>query len=176
MHSPIQKSRPAVAVLGLVILLTGCAGAITREALVPDTIDATVKHTQSVSVNVSGAESTRTRITNETFAEALVDSINKSKIFSKALQEKGGEYILEVTFVNFERPTFAASVTIKMEAAWRLKRADNSSVVWQESIKSEHTATMSDAMVGATRWKMAEEGTARNNIRAGLDKIGKLNF
>jgi len=65
--------------------------------------------------------------------------------------------------------------TVKMEAAWSLKKADGT-VVMQESIKSEGTATMGDAFVGAERLRLANEAAARANIAAALDKIGKLNF
>jgi hypothetical protein len=61
-----------------------------------------------------------------------------------------------------------------MEAGWTLKRANNGAVVWQESVKSEHTATTSDAFVGVTRLKMATEGAAKNNVAQGLEKISKL--
>jgi hypothetical protein len=70
---------------------------------------------------------------------------------------------------------FGGSFTVKMEAGWTLKRASGATV-WQESIKSEHTATMGDAMVGVTRLRLATEGAARNNIATGLAKIGQLNL
>jgi hypothetical protein len=57
--------------------------------------------------------------------------------------------------------------TVSMEAGWTLRRADAGTVVWQESIISEHT----DADI-----RLATEGAARNNIAQGLRKISKLNF
>jgi hypothetical protein len=57
--------------------------------------------------------------------------------------------------------------TVKIEAGWTLRRADTETVVWQDSIISEHT----DADI-----KLATEGAARNNIAQGLRKISKLNF
>ena len=74
-----------------------------------------------------------------------------------------------------DQPSFGLAFTVKMEAAWSLKKADGT-VVMQESIKSEGTASMSDAFAGVERLRMANEAAARNNIAAGLAKIGALNF
>jgi hypothetical protein len=85
----------------------------------------------------------------------------------------GGDYRLNVAVVNVDQPSFGLSFTVKMEAAWSLKKADGS-VVMQETIKSEGTATATDAFVGTERLRLATEAAARNNIAAALAKIGKL--
>ena len=75
-----------------------------------------------------------------------------------------------------EQPSFGLSFTVKLEAGWTLKRASNAQSVWQESIKSEFTATTSDAFAAVTRLRLATEGAARNNISAGLARISELNL
>lgn len=172
-----RSSSLAIVVLGFIAFASGCAAPIAREAIVPGSFETKIKHSQSVSAEVTGAEAAGSRVSDDVFTEALIESITKSQVFSRAIKgKKGGEYQLDVTVIKVERPMMATNVTIKMEAGWTLRRADTGAVVWQESIRSSHTATMGDALVGATRWRLAEEGTVRNNIKTGLDKISTLNF
>ena len=169
----------SVAVLGFVALASGCATPSTYEGMVTDSADGMTKHPYKVDVTVGGGHETssmgKSQISDDTFQKALVESITKTGVFSQVVQAKGGDYKLNVVIMNIEQPSFGLSFTVKMEAAWSLKRAD-STTVWQESIRSEHTATTSDAFVGTTRLRMATEGAARNNIKLGLAKISSLKF
>lgn len=155
-------------------LFAGCA--VTREGMVPTTFEITKKHPQSVSVNVKGIEAGHTPISETTFMEALTDAIVKSQTFSRVIEGKGGDYLLSVGIISLEQPVFGLSFTVDMEAGWTLQRVDNGSIVWQESIKSTHTATFGDAFVGVNRGRLATEGAARNNIAQGLAKISRLNL
>jgi hypothetical protein len=103
-----------------------------------------------------------------------LDAINKSKVFLGVIEGNAGEYLLTVTLFNLEQPMIGLSFTVKMEAGWTLKRISDGVVVWQESIKSEHTANVGDAFAAVTRLRLATEGAASNNISRGLSKISKL--
>jgi hypothetical protein len=83
---------------------------------------------------------------------------------------------LTVTIFNLDQPSFGFSFTVKMEAGWSLRRADTGAVVWQESIKSEHTATTGDAFAAVKRLRLANEGAAKENIAQGLSKISTLSL
>ena len=61
-----------------------------------------------------------------------------------------------------------------MEAAWSLINNANKDVVMRESIKSSHTATMGDTLLGAKRFRLAMEGAVRENINLGLTAISRL--
>ena len=159
-------------------LLGGCATPTTSMGMTPTAIQTTNMHAKSVGVTVAGGQETdatgKSQISNAMFSKALIDAINNSKTFSSVVQGKGGDYLLTVTMFNMDQPSFGLSFTVKMEAGWTLQRVDNGAVVWQESIKSEHTATTSDAFVGVERLRLATEGAARNNIAQGLSKISSL--
>ena len=73
-----------------------------------------------------------------------------------------------------DQPSFGLTFTVKMEAGWQLKRVSDGSMVWQESIKSENTATTGDAFAAVTRLRLATEGAARKNIEQGLSRISAL--
>jgi hypothetical protein len=171
------RSVSILALCGAAAILGGCATASKSDAMVPVSIDTTTRHAQTTTVTTAGGRETnamgKSQISDEAFAQALVAAIEKSKTFSRVIKGAGADYNLVVSVVGMDQPSFGLSFTVKMEAAWSLKRADGTAV-WQESIKSEHTATPSDAFVGTERLRMANEGAARNNIAAGLAKISKL--
>lgn len=177
MSNTARNLRRSVAILGFVALASGCATPSTYEGMVTDSADGISRHPYKVDVTVGGGQDTsamgKSQISDDTFQKALVESITKTGVFSQVVQGKGGDYRLNVMIMNMEQPSFGLSFTVKMEAAWSLRRADGTTV-WQESIRSEHTATTSDAFVGTTRLRLATEGAARNNIKLGLAKISSL--
>jgi ABC-type transport auxiliary lipoprotein component len=156
---------------GFVALLWGCATPATFEGMVPTSFQTVKNHSQTVRVNVTGGQETvaigRPQITNSGFTQALTDSITKSRTFSRVIEDQSqkADYLLTVTLFSMDKLVFGR--TVKMEAGWTLRRADTGTVVWQESIISEHA----DADI-----RLATEGVARNNIAEGLRKISKLNF
>jgi len=174
---------PRATLLGLcgcVVLLGGCATATTSQGMVPTSYQVVRTHPQTVSVEVKGGKQTdsmgKAQISDATFQQALVESINKSQTFSRVVEGAGGDYVLSVILFSVDQPSIGFSFTVKIEAGWTLKRANTGTTVWQESIRSEYTATTSDAFAGVTRLRMATEGAARNNIAEGLSRISKLNL
>jgi len=161
-------------------MLGGCSTPSTALGMTPTAIKTTNKHTQSVALAVSGGKETnstgKSQISDAAFAEAISNAITSSKVFSSVIKGNGGDTILTVTIFNIDQPSFGLSFTVKMEAGWTLKRANTGAVIWQESIKSEHTATTSDAFVAAERLRLANEGAAKNNIAEALRKISELDF
>lgn len=177
---PTASFNKFLSVTALVLagsVLAGCASPSTSQGMTPAAIQTTNKHAQSVSVAVAGGKETestgKSQISDSAFTQALVDSINSSKTFSSVIQGKGADYQLSVTMFSMEQPSFGLSFTVKLEAGWSLKRADGS-VVWQESIKSEHTSTPGDAFAAVERLRLATEGAAKENIAQGLSKISAL--
>jgi hypothetical protein len=173
-------SRPlSIAVLcASALVLGGCASPSTPEGMVP-TAAIAGQHVKSTSVVVAGGSATsalgKSQISNEAFQQAIVMSIEKNKTFSSVVKGNGGDYQLAVTVISMDQPSFGFSFTVKMEAAWSLKKADGT-VVMQETIKSEGTAGATEAFAGTERLRLANEYAARANIAAALEKIGKLNF
>lgn len=181
-RTPLQSVTSVWSLPFLIIMamLGGCATPATFEGMVPSTFDVVQRHPGTVNVKVTGGQETsamwKTQISNEAFTQALVESINKTRIFSKVIQGTGVDYLLLVNIVSIEQPSFGASFTVNLEAGWTLIRADNGVKVWQEAVKSDCTASMGDAFVGAKRLRLATEGAARNNISKGLAKISRLDL
>ena len=175
----IARSLSIIALCASAAVIAGCATASKPENMVPVAAVAGTQHHATTSVVVAGGKETdalgKSQISNDAFQQAIVQSIEKNKTFSSVVKAPGGDYTLAVTVVSMDQPSFGFSFTVKMEAAWSLKKADGS-VVMQESIKSEGTAGMGDAFAGVERLRLANEAAARANIAAALEKIGKLNF
>jgi len=182
-RQPLYRGRFSFRFLVLctcIAVLGGCATPTTYEGMIPTAFRTAKKHPQTVGISVNGGKETdstgKPQISDATFTQALTESIVKSQTFSKVIQGGGADYLLTVTLFGMEQPSFGLSFTVKLEAGWTLKRAGNGQTVWQESIKSEFTATTSDAFAAVTRLRLATEGAARNNISAGLARISELNL
>ena len=168
----------AAALCASVVVIAGCASPSKPEGMVPVAAIAG-QHAQTTGVVVAGGSETsalgKSQISNEAFQQAIVMSIEKNKTFSSVVKGSAGDYQLAVTVISMDQPSFGFSFTVKMEAAWSLKKADGT-VVMQESIKSEGTAGATEAFAGVERLRLANEYAARANIAAALEKIGKLSL
>ena len=174
----VRRALSVVALCGIAAVMGGCAVAPSKpEAIVPATVASAKQHPQTVSVLVTGGvdtnPATRLRLTNATVSEGLVASINKHHVFSRVINGTGADYVLTVTMVSGDFPSFAMTFTVNAELAWSLKRADGTTV-WQQVIKSDGTATGGEAFAGVERVKMATERAVRENVAQGLAKLAEL--
>jgi opacity protein-like surface antigen len=160
-------------------IAAGCATATKPEAMVPLEAVSGIQHAQRVSVVVAGGSETnslgKSQISNEAFQQAIVAAIAKNKTFSAVVKGVDSDCRLAVTVINVDQPSFGFSFTVRIEAAWSLKKADGT-VIFQESIRSDGMAGATEAFAGVERLRLATEAAARNNIAAGLGKIGTLSF
>lgn len=174
----VRKPAQIITIVGALAILGGCASGATREGMTAGDFKPAVKHDKSVGVKVGGGQQTsslgKSQISDEEFTAALVDSINKSKAFATVVQGKAGDYELSVGILGMDQPSFGLNFTVKMETGWTLKNTATGVVVWQKVVKSQHTATTSDAFAGVERLRLANEGAARNNIKQGLAEIAQL--
>jgi hypothetical protein len=158
--------------------LTGCASQLTHQEMTPAPVQLAKHHGQSVSVTTLPPAFGDAAAAAPTMAElhtALSNAITASQAFAK-VQQEGSNYQLTVQIFNENHPAFGVSFTSKLEMGWTLKRADTGAVVWQESIKSEHTTGGLEAFSGAERVKMAIAGAIKSNINAGLSRIATLSL
>ena len=161
-------------------VLSGCSTPATSKSMVVSTFSLQKVFPYSVSVNVLGGKETsamdKSQISNETFMQAIADSLYKSGLFSKIIHGKNADYLLNVMIFNLAQPSFGFSFTVKMEAVWSLAHADSKKVLMRESIRSSFTATVGDAFAAVTRLRIATEGVAQENIRLGIKKLSQLNL
>lgn len=156
-----------------VATLTGCASQMTQQDMTPAPLSLAKQHPQSVTVSAMPLANAPLGITisEADLGAAVSDAIAASKAFAQ-VKSTGGDYLLTVQIFNVNTPTFGIAMTSSVEAGWTLKRADTGAVVWQQSIKSEHTTGGGEAFAGAERAKMSIAGAIKKNISMGIERIG----
>jgi hypothetical protein len=170
-----------LALLGLTLLIGGCAAPAGPQAMVvPQAASAGKQHAASVSVTVTGGAETgaldSSNIANADLRAAIETSITQSRLFKEVLKERSGDYELAVTVIQLSKPMFGGTFTVDFEAGWSLVKVADKRPVWRQAIKTSGTATMSDSVVGVTRLRIAVEAAARANIQQGLGAIAGLSL
>jgi len=165
-------------IIAMLVTLNGCASFDKNEMVV---MDYNLRHTHPYSLSVDvgvGDEKSDVGlmpIPRQDFQYAIRESIRNGHIFERVVTGKGGDYLLNVTVFSLEQPVMGFTMTVKLEAGWTLKKTGGD-VVWQKLIKSKYTLGVSDAFVGQTRLRIANDGAIRENIKQGTLELSSLNL
>jgi len=173
---------------GLVILLTSGCGVSTPRAEHMTATRLGVSRTHPYSVNVQIDESIEFEQKHpesapfksgesrgqEVFLEALRDSIQQSRIFSKGLMEEDADYLLHATLAEVTLNLAGSEITYTLLAEWKLTQVLAAKVVYEDWISKSCTLGISDALLGATRDTATWECAARKSIKEGLQALSKL--
>ena len=173
---PFAAVAAALAIAGL----AGCAAPAQRENMAAAPIASSKKLPYTVVVQTRGGQDTgamdSSNVSNTDLKAAIESSIAQSHLFKSVVQGKDGDYDLTVTVTQLTKPSFGGAFTVSLETGWSLVRASDKSVALRKSIKTSHTAELSDSFVGATRLRLAVEGAVRKNITEGLQAISELSI
>jgi len=161
-----------------VFLLDGCASLPKSSDMVPQTINVTHRSSKPVRIVVEGQLmlEDKAQVPNQTFAEALQMSIAKAQIFTKVDKDISDGFLLEVFIVGYEPPKGGFNMAATLITRWKLTRLPSQEVVFEDFVKKTHTNTVGDAFVGATRWRMANEGVVKDTIAEGIMNLSKLDL
>jgi hypothetical protein len=178
-----RHAADAIACIGLVTtLVAGCATRPDPQAMVPTDAVGGTHHAQTVRVVLSASETMAlmsSRMSTDDFRGAVVATIEKNKTFSRIVADneagKPADYRIDVNLISLDPLSAGMTDTVKLRAAWSLKKADDT-VVMRELITTPGTANASGATDAADRLRQADEAAARNNIAAGLARIQALAF
>jgi len=183
LQSKAKRLMRAFGLIGVVLvlpILSACSSPAASSNMVPEAIAIANHQPGSVSVQVAGGcnpcEALTAKVSNEAFSEALTNAIKKSNVFAQVLGANAADYALTVQIFHFETPAIGFSMTSSVEAGWTLMNTAKKTVVWQESIATPYTASVSDALIGAERVKLTWEGAVRENIKTALEKISRVNL
>jgi hypothetical protein len=159
--------------LGSVLLiLLGNASCTTRASVaevVPpsETLSIANRHTGSVSVQVIGGD--ELLVSSATFAKALVEAINRSRVFLSASNASSSTDYALLVIINSARPDFLAFNNY-ISTKWILKDSEGNEV-WSDIVDGNGH---SSAFAGVTRARRSAEGAARAAIEAGVSELGSL--
>lgn len=146
--------------------------------MVPASATVARKYTGSVVLSTQGGLPTNpmnmSDISNEDFTTAVVSSLDKFGLFSSVVRAGDGDYRLDVRLLKLNRPMMGFDMCVSMETYWKLIRTSDGKVLFDESVHSSYTATISDAFVGIVRLRLANEGSARENIKSAVERLSRV--
>ena len=160
----------------IMIVYAGCAQKAETSKMIPEKTDYTYEESIKNNIdvgNVFGGRSTNSmgasQIDNYSFKKAILLSLKQ-----EGLYQENSQYRLEVSIINLDQPLIGLDMTVIMNVQYTLIDDKNDKIIWRELVAESYTATFSDAFVGITRLKLANEGTAKKNINMLLKKLSKL--
>jgi hypothetical protein len=125
--------------------------------------------------NVIGGQDTNplwtSEISNDDFKQALKQSLN-----AQGLLAEDAQYEMEVQLVNVDQPIFGLNFTVTTEIRYILRNKQDQSIVMDEKITAPFTAGVGDAFVAVQRLRLANEGSAKQNIQSLLEKLNALDI
>jgi len=176
-----MKKLRLILVLVSMLFLFGCASGAKMESMVvvidPSSnianYDDALKNEISVTSVKGGRKTTALtgpEISNEDFLGALKSSLSKHGL----LASEKGKYSLKAALVRVDKPVFGADMTVTTHIKYQLINMENDAVVYNKTIITPYTATIGDALAGAKRLRLANEGAGRKNIEKLLANFEQL--
>jgi len=171
------RSVALACVIAAATLAGGCATPASSVAMTATPAASVHQIGSDVSVAVSGGKETASmgasQISDEAFAQALRDSIEKSGLFAK-VSSSGARYKLTGFIGKVDQPLMGFSLTVKMEVNYTLVDTQSGTTVWTKDIASEYTAKTGEAFAAVKRMRLANEGAARENIQQAVAAMAAL--
>jgi hypothetical protein len=181
MHASIHRRLVSSVLLLLVIplitgFLTGCVSGAKVDRMVVGVPGSEVagsgaavneKLRQAVAVGSveGGSETYRlwvSQISNENFKEALSKSLKNSGI--EAENPDQARYVLSASIRKVDQPWFGFDMTVDTVVSYILTDKASSTVLLNKEVGASHTADFTEALYGPSRLRLANEGSAKQNI------------
>ena len=181
MHASIRRRLISSALLLLVIplitgFLTGCVSGAKVDRMVVGVpgsemaasgVAVNEKLRQSVAVGSveGGSETYRlwvSQISNENFKEALSKSLKNSGI--EAENPDQARYVLSASIRKVDQPWFGFDMTVDTVISYILTDKASSTVLLNQEVGASHTADFTETLYGPSRLRLANEGSAKQNI------------
>ena len=151
------------------IMLLGCASSAKIEGMAYENeyglkflFDKRL-HENVVVNDVSGGQITNplwtSEISNEEFKLALKLSLKTQHLYSAS-----GRYRLDAQLLEVKQPVFGLSFTVITKVKYTILDNRYGKVVLDKVVVADYTATMGDSFWGIKRLRLANEGSAKNNI------------
>ncbi len=168
-----------------VVWLSGCATPATSSNMTVRAAEATdvrgrtpeVLKSQIALRDVTGGKETNpawvSNVSSGEFERAIEDSLRSVGMLSTNRQ--AGRYQLVAHLEKLDQPLLGFDMTVTASVNYTLIERSSGKTVWQKSLVSPYTATVSDAFVGSQRLRLANEGTIRQNIGKLVAELQQLN-
>lgn len=133
-------------------------------------------HHHSQTVAVSSRVRQPCEVQTNILQNAIIDVINQTGLFVQATTRGRADYQLDVSLVSIQWPTTGFSMSSKVEMFWNLTRAQDGKSMFQDKIVSEYSENMFNTFLGEARSYAVMRGAIKENIQAGIDRLGKIDF
>ncbi len=172
-----MKFKYLVLLVFLSTLLVQCAPAASIEGMTVKDYKSPKQIGDRIFIKpVTGGKKTNplwvSNISNENFAEAFKKSIVESNIFSKISTVMDDDWVLEINLISVDQPFFGFTFTVKTTIDYKLYYKNK--LVFRKNINQSGSATMSDAFYGPKRLQLANEVSAKNNIKTLLQSLNEM--
>ena len=150
-------------------LLAGCAtpAAVSNMSVysTQHTAPAALKNAIAVA-DVTGGKETNplwiAQVSSEAFRSALEDSLANAGVFERVLS--ASKYRLTADLNQLEQPAFGIDMTVTSSIKYTVVDTKTGKEVYSRLIRAPFTAGFSDSPLGATRVRIATEGSIKKNI------------
>lgn len=181
MRSPGVRPLVGPAVALALALLAACASPPTTTAMqaaVP--VAAITQAPGTVAVRVAGGQATSEldgpNIADADFKAATEATLLGARAFAGLADANAARYALTANIVRLTKPSWGSTFTVEFEVGWTLLERTSGRALLRKGITSTGTATMNDAVVGATRIRLAVEAAARANLEQLLRELAALRY
>ena len=158
-------------------VLQGCASAAKIENMVPTDVERVdPKSALADQIYISGASGGdetnpmwTSEISAEDFRKALEQALSNSGLLSE--MRSSGQYELRVFLDEVDQPFIGLDMTVTTKVTYEVIQRDTRERVFREQITASHTATMSEQFYGVERLRLANEGSAEENIKIFIERL-----
>jgi len=159
-----------------VCVLAGCAtpAAVDQMAVYLPVTQTNQIFKNSIGVTaVTGGKETNamwtSQVSSDSFKRALEQSLENAGMFSKIAT--GGKYQLTADLTRLDQPMVGFDMTVTSTVRYSLIDTQSRNEVYARVVQIAYTASMSDAFMGSTRLKLANEGAVKANIQALINDL-----
>ncbi|MEO4047890.1 hypothetical protein AAFN46_12470 [Pseudomonas sp. CAU 1711] len=165
------------------LLLTGCASSAKIEGMTVgesqargNTYSASLQDNLQVG-EVKGGQETNPMWTSEIGGAEFQGALKQSLDNAGLLSDNGdAPYVLTANLVRVDQPLFGLDFEVTSSVEYVLVDKASGKELFRETLRTPYTAGVGDAFIAVKRLRLANEGSARENISALLKRLSALNI
>ena len=113
-------------------------------------------------------------IPDDNFTAAVQDSLLSSKAFSSLANNWDDNWGLEIEILEVDQPFIGTDFTVRTDIKYSLYLKGKK--VYETTISASESATMGDTFFAVKRLRLANENSAKANIKKFIKELSKQNF
>ncbi|TGK35720.1 hypothetical protein [Leptospira andrefontaineae] len=168
----------AIVFLGaFALVIFNCAFPATREGMLVTDYKAPKKVGDKIYINESvGGKTTlpfwMSKVSDEEFTAAVKESVKSAALFETLEEQFGNNWSLKIEILDLDQPMFGTTFTVKTKIKYTLSKGAD--VIKEFLIDESGDATVGDAIIGVKRMRLANENSAKANIKKFLEEVSKV--